>query len=205
MSIGGFMRIALYVRISTNSTKQDNLNQILPLREWAKRLGGTVVHEFVDEASGSKSDRKALQEMLINAHRKDFDILLIWALDRLSREGIRPMLGYLERLKTHGIRILSHQEAWLDTSGPVSELLISIFGWVAQQERVRIQERISAGLARAKAQGRKLGRPRRPFDFQKAQALEAGGLSVRKISQILGVPRSTLSDALSGKPFPTHA
>lgn len=199
------MKIALYARISTNGGRQDAENQLCELREWAGRLGGEVSAEYVDEASGSRSDRKALTRLLEDAHRREFDTLLIWALDRLSREGISRMTGYLDRLRACGVRVLSHQEPWLDTKGPVSELLIAIFGWVAQQERARIAERVVAGLKTARVKGKRLGRPEREVDLQKALDLRSKGHTLRQIAQILGIPRSTLSRALSQKPYAVAA
>ncbi len=194
------MRIALYARISTNNGRQYAENQLAELRDWAKRLGGDITAEYVDEASGSRSDRKRLNRMLADAHRRRFDTVLVWALDRLSREGIVRLTGYLERLKQSGVRLMSHQEPWLDTAGPISDLLIAIFGWVAQQERTRISERVKAGLRTARAKGKRLGRPVSRIDLHKAQMLRSEGYSLRQVAQILQVPRSTLSRALSQKP-----
>lgn len=126
--------------------------------------------------------------------------MLIWALDRLSREGIARMTGYLEKFKLAGVRVLSHQEPWLDTAGPVSELLQAVFAWIAKQERQRIRERVMAGLERAKAKGKKLGRPGVGFDLDRALEMRGAHYSLRKISQALGVPRSTLARTLSRKP-----
>ena len=195
------MKTAVYARISTQGGRQDLSNQLNPLREWADRLGGSIVQEYVDEASGSKSDRIALGQLLEDAHRRKFDTLLIWALDRLSREGIARMSGYLEKLKACGVRVLSHQEPWLDTSGPVADLLIAIFGWVAQQERLRIRERVMAGLKTARAKGKSLGRPKRVVDVDRANILSNQGLGVREIAQHLGIPKSTIARILSQKPL----
>lgn len=191
------MKIALYARVSSNGGQQDTENQLAPLREWASRLGGEIVAEYRDEASGSRADRVALTHLLEDAHRRRFDTLLIWALDRLSREGIARMTGYLEQLKTCGVRVLSYQEPWLSTQGPVSDLLIAIFGWIAAQERSRIRERVLAGLGRAKRDGKRLGRPSREVDLSQVLKLRSQGLSMREIAQTLRVPRSTLARALS--------
>lgn len=195
------MKVAIYVRISTHNGRQDTANQIKPLRTWAERLGGEVVCEYMDEASGSKADRKALKRLLEDAHYRKYDTLLIWALDRLSREGIARMSGYIERLRQAGIRVLSHQEPWLDTAGPVSELITAIFAWVGQFERQRIRERIMAGLERARGQGKRLGRPRKAIDLDRLKSLRDEGRTIREIAQHLGVPRTTLSDYLSENPL----
>lgn len=193
------MKIAIYARISTNGQKQDTENQLVPLREWASRLGGEIVTEYIDHASGAKSERKALLSLFEDAHKRKFDVLLVWALDRLSREGIVKMSSYLETLKRYGVRVISHQEPWLDTSGPVSDLLTAIFGWVASQERARIKERIVAGLDRAKAKGKDLGRPEVAFDAKLAWIMKSEGRTLREIANILKVSKSTLSRAFSNK------
>jgi DNA invertase Pin-like site-specific DNA recombinase len=195
----------LYARVSTSDGRQNAGNQLTVLRQWADRLGGNILEEYVDEASGSKADRMALNRLMDDAHKRKFDVVLIWALDRMSREGIARLSGYLERLKACGVRVLSHQEPWLDTAGPVADLLIAIFGWVAQQERSRIRERVLAGLETAKARGKKLGRPIRSIDLGKASLLRSQGHSVRLIAQVLGIPKSTVARLLSQKPLAVAA
>lgn len=154
------MKIALYCRVSKNDESQDPVNQVNPLRDYAKALGGEIVDEYVDLASGSNGDRMNFLRMLEDADRRKFDLLLVWALDRLSREGISNTLGYLERLKRNGVALKSLQESWLDTRDEgFSQLLVAIMSWVAQQERKRIVERTKAGLERARREGKTLGRP----------------------------------------------
>lgn len=154
------MRIALYCRVSKNDESQTPENQLNPLRDYAKALGGEIVAEYIDMASGGNGDRQGFLKMLEDADKRKFDLLLIWSLDRLSREGISNTLGYLERLKRSGVALKSLQESWLDTRDEgLGQLLLAIFSWVAQQERKRIVERTKAGLERAKKQGKCLGRP----------------------------------------------
>jgi len=154
------MKIGIYARVSKSDESQDPQNQINPLRDYAKALGGEIIEEYTDFASGGRSDRENFVRMLEDADRRKFDLLLIWSLDRMSREGISNTLGYLERLKRNGVAIKSLQESWLDTRDEgLGQLLLAIFSWVAQQERRRIVERTMAGLERAKRQGKKLGRP----------------------------------------------
>lgn len=154
------MKIAIYVRVSKSDESQDPQNQISPLRDYARAIGGEVVQEYVDKASGGNGDRENFLRMLEDGDKRKMDLLLIWSLDRLSREGISNTLGYLERLKRSGIAIKSLQESWLDTRDQgLGQLLLAIFSWVAQQERKRIVERTLAGLERAKRQGKTLGRP----------------------------------------------
>lgn len=155
------MKVGIYARVSKNDETQDPQNQLNPLRDYAKALGGELVEEYVDLASGGSGDRENFLKMLNDADKRKFDLLLIWALDRFSREGISNTLGYLERLKRSGIAIKSLQESWLDTRDEgIGQLLLAVFSWVAHQERKRIVERTKAGLERAKREGKKLGRPK---------------------------------------------
>lgn len=162
------MNIAIYARVSKSDASQDPINQLTPLSDFAKALKGEIVEEYIDRASGGRSDREAFLRMLEDADKRKFDLLLVWSLDRFSREGISNTLGYLNRLKRSGIAIKSLQESWLDTRDEgIGQLLLAIFSWVAQQERNRIKERIHAGLANAKKNGKRLGRPPGAMDKRK--------------------------------------
>jgi DNA invertase Pin-like site-specific DNA recombinase len=183
-------RAALYVRVSTRV--QTTENQERELREWAERLGLEVVAVYADTMSGARSDRAALAAVLTAAHRRAFDVLLVWALDRVSREGIGRMVGYVEQLLAAGIRVLSHQEPWLDTGGPVRELVLAIFAWVAKQERERIGERVRAGQTRARAQGVHIGRRPRLVDVEEIRRRRLAGQGSRRIARALKVPMTTL-------------
>lgn len=155
------MRIAIYARVSKGDETQDPKNQLAPLRDYAKALNGEVVREYVDMASGSKGDRKDFLSLCADADARKFDLLLVWSLDRLSREGIPNTLGYLERFKRANVNVKSLKESWLDTRDEgLGQLMLAIFSWVAQQERKRIIERTMAGLARVRKEGRSLGRPK---------------------------------------------
>ncbi len=183
-------RAALYVRVSTK--EQTTENQERDLQEWAQRLGLKVMNIYTDTTSGARADRTALAQVLAGAHRREFDVLLIWSLDRLSREGIGAMARYIEQLRAAGIRVMSHQEPWLDTGGPVGDLLIAIFAWVAQQERQRIGERVRAGQARARAHGARLGRKPRVVDLEDLRRRRAMGQGWRRIARAMKAPTSTL-------------
>ncbi|MBL7197747.1 MAG: recombinase family protein [Candidatus Omnitrophica bacterium] len=153
------MRISLYARVSKNDESQDPQNQLNPLRDYAKALKGKVVSEYVDRASGGNGDRKEFLQMLQDADQRKFDLLLTWSLDRMSREGIENTLGYINRLKKNNIAVKSLQESWVDTSDEhLGQLLISIFAWVAQQERKRIIARIKAAHQKTKNQNGHWGR-----------------------------------------------
>lgn len=153
-------RCALYMRVSKNDESQTPENQREPLKRLAESMGLEIVDEYVDMASGGNSNRPQFQAMLKAAKNRDFGMILVWSLDRFSREGISNTLHYLEELKRSGVALKSVQESWLDTSDSgIGELVIAMMSWVAKQERERISERTKAGLLRAKTSGKKLGRP----------------------------------------------
>jgi DNA invertase Pin-like site-specific DNA recombinase len=186
----GASRAALYIRVSTREQRADT--QEGELHRWADCLGLEVARVYADTASGTRSNRAALTAVLADAHRRTFDVLLIWSLDRLSREGIGPMVHYFEQLRLVGLRVMSHQEPWVDTGGPAWDLLLAVFAWVAEQERQRIGERVRAGQARARAEGVKLGRKTRVVDVQDLQGRRAQGQGWRRIARAMKVPVTTL-------------
>ena len=154
------MKIAIYARVSTS--EQDVNNQLRALRNYARALEGEIVEEYVDKASGKSSNRPEFRRLLKNAEQHKFDLVLVWALDRFSREGILNTLSYLRRLKENGVYIKSLQEPWLDTRDEgMGNLLIAIFSWVAEQERKRISERTKEGLKKAKNVGKR-GKDKKP-------------------------------------------
>ncbi|MFY9559592.1 MAG: recombinase family protein [Terriglobales bacterium] len=154
------MRVAIYARVSTG--KQDTENQAAQLREFAGRQGWTITQEFTDVVSGMKDERQRPQfkRMFESAARREFDLVLFWALDRFSREGVLPTLHHLQRLDGYGVAWRSFTEQYLDSTGIFKDAVISIMATIARQENVRRSERIRAGLARTVARGTRLGRPR---------------------------------------------
>lgn len=149
---------AIWLRVSGSSQETDN--QALQLREWAARRGLAVVREYrVEESAWRGAHQKALSQVYEDAHRGGFSVLMVWALDRLSREGPLATLEIVHRLGKSGVQVLSLQEPWTEAAGELRDLLLAITGWVARMESNRRSERTRAGLARAKAQGKRLGRP----------------------------------------------
>jgi DNA invertase Pin-like site-specific DNA recombinase len=189
------MRIAIYARVSTD--KQENANQLDQLRAFAVRQGWVVAVEYVDIVSGSgKKARPQFERMMLAASQKQFDLVLFWRLDRLSREGVRMTLTYLERLDSWGIAWRSYQEPYLDSCGVMKDLVISVMALMAQQERIAISERTKAGLARAVKAGKVLGRRAVLVDVKRAREMQRGGLGLRPIAKKLKVSVNTLSRAL---------
>lgn len=153
-------RAVIYARVSTGEQNLDN--QIDKLKIMQSLQNYTLVHTYVDITSGGSANRPDFQQMLEDARMRKFDIILVWSLDRFSREGINNTLAYLNKLKAHGVSIKSLQEPWLDTSeSGMGDLLIAIFSWVAEQERKRISERTKAGLVNAKNVGKR-GKDKHP-------------------------------------------
>lgn len=185
-------RAALYLRVSTMQQTTDN--QRPELEDLARRRGLEVVGVYEEQASAVKS-RPAFERILEDAHRGRFEVLAVWALDRFGRSMVGNMQTVLE-LDRRGVQVVSVREPWLDTGGPVRPLLVAIFSWVAEQERIRLVERTKAGIDRARKKGVHLGRPAARVDLVQARALQRGGASVRDIAKALRLPRSTVGRAL---------
>jgi DNA invertase Pin-like site-specific DNA recombinase len=190
------MRTAIYARVSTKDGRQDSENQLRQLRTFAASQNWTVVHEYVDKASGKRGDREQFQKMFGAASRREFDVLLFWSLDRLSREGTVETLNHLQRLTGYGVNYRSFTEQYLDSTGMFKEAVIGILAAVAKQERVRLSERTIAGLERAKAQGRIGGRPKAEDSEPRLAArigrLRAQGHSIRAIAAEVGKSPNTI-------------
>ena len=162
----GEIRAAIWVRVS--SAPQHTENQLPDLYALAQRRGMKVVEVYeLHESAWRGAHKKVLSQVYQDARLGRFDTLLVWALDRLSREGISATLEIVDRLGRSGVRVVSLQEGWSEVDGPLRELLLSIVAWVARMESERRSERTKAGLARAIAQGKKLGRPSGSKDSKK--------------------------------------
>jgi DNA invertase Pin-like site-specific DNA recombinase len=190
------MRTAIYARVSTKDGRQDTENQLRQLRTFAATQGWTIAHEYVSRASGKHGDREQFQKMFAAASRREFDCLLFWSLDRLSREGTVKTLNHLERLIDYGVNYRSFTEQYLDSTGMFKEAVIGILAAVAKQERVRLSERTVAGLERARVQGRVGGRPRaedaEPKLVAKVGRLRSQGKSIRAITADVGKSPNTI-------------
>ena len=184
-------RCALYARVSTKDKGQEVENQLRQLREFAIRTGWTIVAEYIDHESGKVSDRERFQAMFDAASKRQFDVLLFWSLDRLSREGVLPTLQHLERLTTYGIGYRSFTEQYFDSCGIFRDAVIAIIATVARQERIRISERVRAGLATARNKGKKLGRPRVLASRARIESLRTSGASWRTVAKELGIGEGT--------------
>ena len=163
-SRGKELKATIYARCSTNEQSTDN--QVPVLEEWAAERGFEVVAIYRENESAWRSGHQAeLAKLVLDARRGKFDVVLVWALDRLSREGAAAILNLVNTLKP--VRVHSYQESWTEAPGMVGDILYAITAWVAQMESQRRSERTKAGLARAIANGRKLGRPQGSKDQRK--------------------------------------
>lgn len=190
------MKAAIYARVSTKDKGQEVENQLRLLRRFAEQQDWTIYREFIDHETGSVDDRAEFQSMFQDASQRRFDVLLFWALDRLSREGVLETLQHLNRLTSYGVGYRSFTEQYFDSCGIFKDAVIAIIATVAKQERVRISERVRAGLETARAKGKRLGRPRKIVDAAQVARLRSQGASWRAISKQLGVSIGTAHAAM---------
>jgi DNA invertase Pin-like site-specific DNA recombinase len=194
------MRTTLYARVSKRDGSQDCENQLRQLRAFAESQGWQIVHEYIDRASGKRGDREQFLKMFEAASRREFDILLFWSLDRLSREGTVETLNHLQRLTGYGVNYRSFTEQYLDSTGLFKEAVIGILAAVAKMERVRRSERTIAGLEKAKAQGRIGGRPKaadNPQTYRRVHSLRERGKSIRQVAAELSLSTNTVLKVLA--------
>jgi DNA invertase Pin-like site-specific DNA recombinase len=176
------VRAAIYARVSTFD--QEPENQLQELRRYVEARSWTAV-EYVDRGvSGAKDRRPALDDLVRDAKRRRFDVVVCWRLDRLGR-NLKHLILLLEELEALGVAFVSLAEG-IDATTPAGKLQLHILGAIAEFERARIAERVKAGLQRARAHGRRLGRPRKA-----PPVVAVPGGSVREAARAWGVSKST--------------
>jgi len=154
------MKAAIYARVSTSDKDQDPMTQLLPLREFVKAQSWETYHEYIDHAPATDiTHRAAWKDLLEDASRRKFHILVVWRMDRAFR-SVLDAATTLERLRAWKVGLRSYSEPWLDTTSPFGEALYYITMAYAQLERGILRERVKAGMERARAQGHQIGRPR---------------------------------------------
>ena len=191
------MRVALYIRVSKKTLNTDN--QRADLRTFvATQPGWEITHEFIDIVTGSGlKQRKGFDAMMDAAGRREFDFLLIWKLDRLTRQGTSATLHCVENLQAWGIKWRSLQEPFLDTNNEMtSKIVLTVIAEMAKAERDTLIARTMAGLRTAKRNGKILGRPRRAIDWKKVNERHASGESIRAIARSMKVSHSLLLKGL---------
>ena len=191
------IRVALYARVSTSDQTAEN--QLRALREHAERAGWTIVATFTDHAvSGTREKRPGLDALLADARRRRFDLIAVAALDRLGR-NLRHLVTLLDELQHLGVGLVSLREA-LDLTSPIGRAMFALVGVLAEVERAWIVERTHAGLRRARAQGKRLGRPRVITDAGKLRQLLADGVSHRAAARVLKVSEGTVRRVVQHDP-----
>lgn len=151
------MKAAIYLRVSTK--EQDTDNQLPALQGMAKGRGLEVVQVYSEVDTAWRSGHQAeLARLIDDARKGKFDVVLVWALDRLSREGALAVLSLVDKLKQYNVKVISYQESWTEAPGQLADLLYAITGWVANMESERRSERTKAGLERARREGKPIGK-----------------------------------------------
>jgi DNA invertase Pin-like site-specific DNA recombinase len=191
-------RIAIYLRVSTS--KQETSNQRRELEAVAKRSGWEIVKVYEDAGiSGTKGrdGRPGLDAMLKAVNSREFDMVATWSVDRLGR-SLTDLLSILQSLRDKGVDLFLHQQG-LDTSTTAGKAMFQMLGVFAEFERGIIRERVNAGLARAKAKGVTLGRPRiDPQVEKRIKLLRAKGYGILKIAGELGIGTSAVQRVVAG-------
>lgn len=202
------MRAFLYARVSTSDKGQDTENQLPEMRRCVESREWKLRREYMDNVSaGGKKIRERFDEMLAACDRHEADVIVIWALDRFSREGPLKTMLLLDRLQRAGVRVKSLKEPWLDPDSPTYDLLVPIFAWIAKQERIRLGERVVAGMKRVKAEAIaagnekfRFGRPGVSADPAVIASFREAGRSLRWIASELHISEGSVRNALKSAP-----
>jgi DNA invertase Pin-like site-specific DNA recombinase len=192
------VKVALYARVSTMNGQHPEM-QLSELREYGARRGWQIIAEYVDEGvSGARERRPQLDRLMADAHRRKFDLIAVWKIDRFGR-SLKHLVNALADLDSLGVAFVSLRDN-IDLSTPSGRLMFQIIGAMAEFERSLIQERVRAGLRNAQARGVRLGRPRTVVDAAEIVRLRSSGASWREISERLGVGVGTACRAFQTLP-----
>ncbi len=186
-------RAALYIRVYTIDKHPET--QFHDLRQFASQRGLQIVREYTDHGfSGTKARRPALDELMEDARRHRFDVLMVWSIDRLAR-STKHLLQTLDELNGRGIQFLSQREA-IDTEGPLGRAIIVIVSAMAELERCIMIERVRAGMRRAKIEGRRIGRA--PLKVNRVVLLRdrERGLSLNQLAKAHGISKASVCRVL---------
>jgi len=188
------VRAALYARVSTLNGQHPEM-QLSELREYGARRGWQIVGEYVDEGvSGAKESRPQLNRLMSDAHRRKFDLIAVWKVDRFGR-SLKHLVNALADLDSLGVAFVSLRDN-LDLSTPSGRLMFQVIGAMSEFERSLIQERVRAGLRNAVARGVRLGRPRTLANADEIARLRASGASWREVAEQMGIGVGTAVRAL---------
>jgi DNA invertase Pin-like site-specific DNA recombinase len=192
-------RAVLYMRVS--SVDQHPESQLHDLRMMAAQRGYEIVREYTDKISGTRAKRPGLDQLMRDARHGQFDVLLVWAFDRLAR-SVKHFLEVLDELTRLNVEFISFREN-VDTSGPLGRAMIVIIGAIAELERNLIIERVRSGMRRAKLEGRRLGRPPLNVDRDAVVRDRSRGQSLSEIAKTHRISKASVirvlrSDAAAG-------
>ena len=191
-------RAVIYTRVST--VDQHLETQLLDLRQMAAQRGLEIIQEYSDKISGVKAKRPGLDQMMVDARRGRFDIVLVWASDRVAR-SVKHFLEVLDELNHLGIEFVSFREQ-IDTAGPLGRAIVVIIGAIAELERNLIVERVRAGMRRAKLDGTHIGRNPLTLDHEAIHRERCQGQSLRKIAKGHRISTATVQRVLRKHPTP---
>jgi DNA invertase Pin-like site-specific DNA recombinase len=186
-------RAALYLRVST--VDQHPETQLLDLRQMAAQRGFEIVHEYTDRISGTKTRRPGLDELMRDARRGRFDVVLVWASDRIAR-SVKHFLEVLDELNRLEVEFISFREN-IDTGGPLGRAIVVIIAAIAELERNLIIERVRAGMRRARLEGRHIGRNPLVLDHAAIQSDRGRGQSLRQIAKDHRISTATVQRVLN--------
>jgi DNA invertase Pin-like site-specific DNA recombinase len=189
-------RASLYMRVS--SLDQHPETQLHDLRQMAAQRGYEIVHEYTDKISGAKARRPGLDQLMQDARRGKFDVVLVWASDRIAR-SVKHFLEVLDELNRLNIEFVSFRES-IDTSGPLGRAIVVIIGAIAELERNLIIERVRAGMRRARLEGRHIGRRSLDLDREGILRDRRRGQSLRQIARCHRISTATVRRALNAQP-----
>lgn len=196
------IRVVLYNRVSDPPkrqkdgeyrSRQDPENQAHAMRQHVaaeKDKGWVLIHEYVDQYTGTKSERPAFQELFADAKLGKFDLVIFWSLDRFSREGVLETLKHLETLTQSGVGWVSHTEQYLNSLGPFRDAVLAILACIAKQERIRMSERIKAALDRKRrpveegGEGKKIGGRPKEVDWEQFKRACSVGFKTEELCQM---------------------
>lgn len=187
------MRVAIYARVSTKDGRQTVKSQVLSLREYCDRMNWRVAEVYTDDhpSAVKVDDLPGLKRMFDDAARGKFERLVVFALDRFSRDGVEETFKRIARLNESGVDFWSQTEE-LFRAGEFGKVMIALNAFSANFERQRLIDRVNMGLARARKEGKQLGRRKKRVTFVDIEKLQNEGLPMPEICQRLGVGRSTI-------------
>jgi DNA invertase Pin-like site-specific DNA recombinase len=188
-------RAGLYLRVST--VDQHPETQLNDLRQMAGQRGLEIIAEYTDRISGTKAKRPGLDQMMTDARRGRFDVVLVWASDRIAR-SVKHFLEVLDELDRIGVQYVSFREN-IDTGGPLGRAIVVIIGAIAELERSLIVERVRAGMRRARLDGQRIGRAPLVLDSAAIQQDRQRGQSLREIARGHKISTATVQRVLRGQ------